>query len=89
MVVFKNPRVKTEVVHFARQVYPENITSFHNIYLDFCRDTHTYLFLDLTQSGDDLLRFRIKIFPDEVTELFAPIKSNEGIEITTTLSSSS
>jgi hypothetical protein len=86
IVVFKNPRDKTQIVHLAQQVYPENVSSFHKIYLDVCRDPHTYLFLDLTQSVNDLLRFRTKIFPDEVTEVFAPVKSNEPIEITTTLS---
>ena len=28
IVVFKNPKGKTEIVHLARQVYPENIYSF-------------------------------------------------------------
>jgi hypothetical protein len=86
LVVFKNPRDKTQIVHLARQLYPENISSFHKIYLDVCRDPHTYLFLDLTHSVNDLPSFRTKIFPDEVTEVFAPVKSNEPIEITTTLS---
>jgi len=31
IVVFKNPRYKTQIVHLARQVYPENISSFHVI----------------------------------------------------------
>jgi ABC-type lipoprotein export system ATPase subunit len=29
LVVFKNPRDKTQIVHLAQQVYPENISSFH------------------------------------------------------------
>jgi hypothetical protein len=29
IVVFKNPRDKTQIVHLARQAYPENIPSFH------------------------------------------------------------
>jgi len=28
IVVFKNPRDKTKIVHLDRQVYPENISSF-------------------------------------------------------------
>ena len=62
IVVIKNPRDKTQVVHLARQVYPDNIASFHKTYLDVCKDPHTYLFLDLTQSINDLLRFRTKTF---------------------------
>ena len=58
IIVFKNRRDKTQIVHLARQVYPESIPSFHKTYLEVCKDPHTYLFLDLTQSINDLLRFR-------------------------------
>ena len=85
--MFKNPRDKTQIVHLARQVYPENTSSFHKTYLNVCKDPHTYLFLDLTQSINDLLRFRTKIFPGELTEVFAPVQGNEPIEVTATLSS--
>jgi hypothetical protein len=73
IVVFKNPRDKTQIVHLARQVYPENIPGFRKTYLEACKELHTYLFLDLTQSINDLLRCRTKIFPVEVTEVFAPV----------------
>jgi hypothetical protein len=72
-------------VYLARQVYPENISSFHKAYLEACKDPHSYLFLDLTQSIKDLLRFRTKIFPEELTEVFTPVQGNEPIEVTTTL----
>jgi len=74
IVVFKNPRDRTQIVHLARQFYPENISSFHKTYLEVCKEPHTYLFLDLTQSIDDLLRFRTKIIPGETTEEFAPVR---------------
>jgi hypothetical protein len=38
------------------------------------------------QSIKDLLRFRRKIFPDEITEVFAPAVGNKAIEITATYS---
>ena len=41
IVVFKNPRDKTQIVHLARQVYPENISSFHKTYLDVYKDPHS------------------------------------------------
>jgi len=37
IVVVKNPRIKTQIVHLARQVYPENISSFHTTYLYVCK----------------------------------------------------
>jgi hypothetical protein len=48
IVVFKNPRDKTQIVNLARQVYTENISSFHKIYREACKDPHSYLFFDLT-----------------------------------------
>ena len=33
IVGFKIPRDNTQIVHLARQVYPENISSFHKTYL--------------------------------------------------------
>ena len=63
IVVFKNTRDKTQIVHLARKVYPENISSFHKTYLEAFKDPHSYLFLDLTQSIKDLLRFRTNNFP--------------------------
>jgi len=74
-------------VHLARQVYPDNFASFHKTYLEVCKDPHTYLFLDLTQSVKDLLRFRTKIFPGEIAEIFAPLQVDDSIEVTTTLAS--
>ena len=64
----------TQIVHLARQVYPENISSFHKTYLDICKDPHC-LFLDFTQSIDRFLRFRTKIFPGENTEVFTAVDS--------------
>jgi hypothetical protein len=35
----------------------------------------------------DLLMFRSKIFPDEITQVFAPIVGNKAVEIRATHSS--
>jgi hypothetical protein len=86
MVVFKSPRDKTQIVHLARQVYPENISSFHKTYVEVCKDPHSYIFLDLTQTINYLLRFRIKIFPGEYTEVFAALPGDEPVEVSTTFS---
>jgi hypothetical protein len=47
------------------------------------------LFLDLTQNINDLLRFRAKIFPDEITVVYAPVKGNEPVEIASAFSTRS
>jgi hypothetical protein len=84
IVLLKNPRYKTQFVHLPRHVYPEIISSFHKTHLEVCKDPYTYFFLDLTQSINDLLSFRTNIFPNEITEVFTPVKSNEPTEISAT-----
>ena len=74
----------TKIVNLAWQVYPGNISSFQNTYLQVCKDPHTYLF-QVLKSINVLLRFRTKNFPGEVTEVFAPVQINDPIEVTTTL----
>ena len=68
IVVFKNPRNKTNF-YLDRQVYAENISSFHKTYLDVCKGSHSYPFVDFTHSINSLLRFRTKIIPEENTTL--------------------
>jgi hypothetical protein len=84
--LFKNPRDKSQIVFLGRQVYPENTSSFHKAFLDATKEPNSYFFLDLTQNINDLLRFRTKIFPGEITEVYAPVNGNEPLEITTTFS---
>jgi len=67
-------------VHLAWQVYPENISNVHLVYLEACLDQHIFD-LGLKQSIKDLLRFRAKIFSGEITEVFAPVRHNESVEI--------
>ena len=47
-------------------------------------NTHIHIFLDITQSINDLLRFRTKIFPGETCEVFASVQGNEPVKATTT-----
>jgi hypothetical protein len=68
---------KTRTAHVAWQVYPENISNIHLVYLECCMDQHIFD-LGLKQSIKDLLRFRAKILSGEV---FAPVRCNESVEI--------
>ena len=42
-VVFKKVRYKTQIVHLVRQVYLENISSFHKTYLEACKDQQLFI----------------------------------------------
>ena len=52
-----------------------------------CKDPYAYIFLDLTQSINGVLRFRTKIFLGETTEVFAQLRGNEPVEVAATLPS--
>ena len=62
VVVFKISRDKALIVHLAEHVYTDTY-SIHQTFPDVCKDPHSCLFLDLSQSINDLLRCRTKIFP--------------------------
>jgi hypothetical protein len=80
IVFFKNPREKNQILHFARQVYPENPKFIQEIYLDATSEPHTYLLFDMKQSTPDAFRFRAEIFPGERNIVYVP--KNGGQEIT-------
>lgn len=62
LVVFKNPRDKSQILTLARQIYPENSTDLMRVYNEVTSIPHGYLLFDLTQSSNDLIRFRTDIF---------------------------
>lgn len=72
IVLFKNPRDKSQIHHFSRQVSPENPTFVHEIYLDATSKPHSYLLFDLKQLTPDAFRFRTDIFPGESNFVYVP-----------------
>lgn len=62
IVLFKNPRDQAQFNYLARQIYPENSRDLTNVYKTSTEKPHSYLLIDLTQSTNDLLRFRADIF---------------------------
>lgn len=91
IVIFKNPRDKSQFNHLARQIYPDNPAELQRIYKEITQYGHGYLFIDLSQSVDDIFRFRTDIFAKDRTicycdkNLLQPIEntnieSNEAIE---------
>ena len=73
MILFKNVRDATQVHCLARQMFPKNSEAMMQGYKDATGKPYGYLLVDLTQSMDDRLRLRTKIFPDDTGEVFVPI----------------
>lgn len=91
LVFFKNPRDKSQMLPLARQIYPENPMELYRVYKEVTSIPHGYLLFDLTQSTNDILRFRTDIFNDKFATCFSPaqllesyICENETIEGTKT-----
>lgn len=74
MVLFKNPRDKSQVRYFAQQVAPGKVKQFLEMFDDATNKTYGYLHCDFTQDTPDKLRFRSNIFPSE-----APMIAYEAI----------
>lgn len=90
LVLFKNPRDKSQILPLARQVFPDNPSSFVRIYKDATRKPFGYLFLDLTQTANDLLRFQTDIFNKNFNTVYSPkyllneLQKDESFEKTQT-----
>jgi hypothetical protein len=65
LVIFNNPRDKSQIKHLSRQMYPSNPLFLDDAYEDATSTPYSYLFIDLTQTTVEEDRVRTKIFPDE------------------------
>jgi hypothetical protein len=79
MVVFRNLRDRTQILHLSRQLCPENPRFLQEAYWDATSRPFGYLFLDLKQDTVDNCRFRTCIFPDdEYHYVYVPRKQIKG-----------
>ena len=65
LIVFKNMRDRSQILHLARQVYPEDPKFVQESYADATSPSYGYLLMDFKQSTPDEIRFRTQIFPDD------------------------
>jgi hypothetical protein len=56
MIIFSNPRDRSQIFHLARQVFPSNPNFLLECFEDCTATKHGYLFLDLTQDANNNLR---------------------------------
>lgn len=70
IVVFKNPREKSQIFSFARQIFPENPRFIQEAYADATQNPHSYLLFDLKQTTPEAFRFRTSIFPGEQSSAY-------------------
>ena len=74
LVLFKNPRDRSQIKYLARQIYPTNPLTLCEAYQDATEnDAYGYLFLDLTQQSGDSLRMRTSITREQPTVVYMPL----------------
>jgi hypothetical protein len=66
IVFFNNPRDRSQISHFARQINPRNSKFIVEAYEDATSNPHGYILFDCTQKCDEDKRIRSNIFPGDV-----------------------
>ena len=72
LIIFRNPRDKSQINHLAKQMYPGNIKFLQQSYNDATSKPYGYVLVDLKPETPDEIRLRTKIFPGETTSVYIP-----------------
>lgn len=73
LIIFKNPRDKTQINTLSRQLYPNKSNFLIEAYQDAVETkTYSYLFIDLKQSTIEKNRVQTNIFPGEQRIFYTP-----------------
>ena len=72
IVLFKNPRDRSQILHLAKQMYPGQTKFMVEAYADATSKPYSYLFVDLKPNCPEEYRLRSNIFPGETTYAYTP-----------------
>ena len=70
LVIFKNPRDGSQIVHLAKQMYPGKTQYVRQAFALATRKPHGYLVVDLKQTTPEGMRLRSHIFPSDQQEVY-------------------
>ena len=70
LVIFKNPRDGSQIVHLAKQMYPGKTHYVRQAFTLATRQPHGYLLIDLKQATPEGMRLRSHIFPEDRQEVY-------------------
>ena len=65
LLVCRNPRDMSQIVHLGKQLAPGNVKFFAEVFRHATRMAYGYLFMDFHQECPEALKFRTRIFPHE------------------------
>ena len=72
IVLFKNPRDASQIIHLAKQMYPGQNRYMQEAYKSATSHPFGYLLVDLKQDTPENFRLRTCIFPGEQQVVFIP-----------------
>ena len=64
IAIFQNIRDKTQILHFARQFAPQNISFVMQSYLDATKVNFGYLLIDMRMDSSEDIRLRTNLFAE-------------------------
>ena len=70
LLLFKNRRDLSQIMHLGRQLYPRHDKFFQEVYEDATRKPFSYLFIDLKNETPEELRLRTQILPNEIQYIY-------------------
>lgn len=73
-VLFRNPRDRSQILHLAKQMFPNNPKYLQESYVDATNEPYSYLLIDMKPQSDDNYRLRTNIFPGETQVIYLPKK---------------
>ena len=65
LVLFKNPRDSSQIVHLAKQFAPGRVQSVVNAFRELTKKPYSYVLFDLHQASEEEIRMRTHIFSHE------------------------
>lgn len=87
-ILFRNIRDQTQINRFLQQVCGSNAKAIQKVFKDAVHNKpHSYLFIDFSQRGHNLLRLRTNILEKEAVSVYCPTEAlssgNEAVAETT------
>ena len=74
MILFKNRRDLSQIMHLGRQLYPGKSKFFQEAYENATRKPYSYLVIDLRNETPENARLRTRILPGEIQYIYKPKK---------------
>ena len=72
LVLYKNPRDKSQIRYLSQQIFPENSKFLVNVYNHATEEPHSYLVIDLHPETAEQFRVVTNIFPGEQIRFYLP-----------------